>query len=155
MRGTFEVESAALTKQVTRLMSFKIYGLSAVLLLALYFLGIFEIKKQISLFTWMLLLLVALAIPLFAYLTRRFIAWSLQGARITIDSRDLHGVNYWSKRQSIPLREIIELRPFSKKGVDAMVAVTFSSGEIYISTKTERYEEIIEFLGTFLPPEVK
>ena len=155
MKGTFEVDSAAVRKRLTRFMIIAIFAGITFSMLPRYFIGGMDLATTYPFLTWRYFLSILIGVPILAYLTAAFIGWGMRRARITIDERELHGTDYWMRKRSIPLEEIIELCPFSNNGINAVVAVTYSSGSIYISTRTERYEEIIEFLGTFLPPEAQ
>ena len=153
MKGTFEVDGAAVSKRLTLFMIAAIFAGIIFTMLPRYFIEGMDLEKTFPFLTWSYVAGILIGVPVFSYLTAALIGWGMKRARITIDERELHGLNYWGMKRRIPLRKIIKLQPFSNNGINAMVAVTRASGKIYISTKTERYEEIIDFLRTFIPPE--
>lgn len=72
---------------------------------------------------------------------------------VRITDEFIEGRNYWCMKKRIPLSAIESLSRFSSSGVDAIVVSSRHHGKIYISVHTEGLADLIELLGTYLPPQ--
>ena len=69
-------------------------------------------------------------------------------AGVEIKGEYLVGRNYWFLKKQIPIKSIEQFYPFSNNGIEAVVADAGSYGKVYISTQTDKLDELLAFLET-------
>lgn len=69
-------------------------------------------------------------------------------AGVEIKGDYLIGRNYWFFKKQIPIKSIEQFYPFSNNGIEAVVADAGSYGKVYISTQTDKLDELIALLET-------
>ncbi len=67
-------------------------------------------------------------------------------AAVEIKDGYLIGRNYWYFKKSIPITSISHFYPFSNNGIEAIVADAGVHGKVYISTHTDKLDELINYL---------
>ncbi|MGB0925066.1 MAG: hypothetical protein ACPGUW_12240 [Pseudoalteromonas shioyasakiensis] len=67
-------------------------------------------------------------------------------AAVEIDNGYLEGRNYWFIKKRIPIKSISKLYLFRDNGIEAVVADAGQYGKVYISTHTEKLDELIKYL---------
>lgn len=82
-----------------------------------------------------------------------FLALFFRMMAVRVTDEFIEGRNYWCVKKRIPLSSIESLSRFSSHGVEAIVVSSRHHGKVYISVHTESLADLIEFLGTYLPPQ--
>ena len=101
--------------------------------------------EHVSIFQLPLFFLGIVAISvLFSFL----IAIIFKFAGVEVKGDYLIGRNYWFLKKQIPIKSIEQFYPFSNNGIEAVVADAGSFGKVYISTQTDKLDDLLAFLET-------
>ena len=85
-------------------------------------------------------------IVLFSASFSLLIALYIKASAVVVESGTLTGRNYWCFKRQIPINKILRTYHFSNNGIEALVADGGLYGEVYISLKTAKLDELIEHL---------
>ncbi len=92
--------------------------------------------------------LLFLGIVAFSVAFSFLIAIIFKFAGVEVKGDYLIGRNYWFLKKQIPIKSIEQFYPFSNNGIEAIVADAGSYGKVYISTQTDKLDELLAFLET-------
>jgi hypothetical protein len=110
--------------------------------------GYSEAFRYTSLFNTCVLVIAIIAISaVLALILTQF--YRMLTVRVTEET--LEGRNHWGLKKRIPLNAVESLSRFSCPGGAMIVASSRHYGSIYISVHTERLEELMEHIVSYLP----
>ena len=135
-----------LWKKLSRFMSIAILLPVSLIFIIRFFKNDMSIETTFEHVSMAQLFLILLGIILFSVLFSFLIAISFKFAAIEIKDEYLIGRNYWFFKTKVPINAIEKLYPFSNNGIEAIVADAGSFGKVYISTHTDKLEELLEYL---------
>ncbi|MDH5629912.1 MAG: hypothetical protein OEY96_07125 [Gammaproteobacteria bacterium] len=140
----YQVNWINLWKSITKFMSLAIsVPVILMLLIRIFNLGYDKAFEHLKLWQIPLFLL---GIIIFSATMGFIISFAIRFAFIKIEEGNLSGRNYWFFKKTIPVKSITNLYPFSNNGIEAIVADAGKYGKVYISTHTERLDELIEYI---------
>jgi len=148
----YQVNWIGLGKKLTKFMSVAISIPVAFIFIIRLFSSGFNLDTTFEHVAIWQLPLFFLGIVTFSAIFGFLIAVAFKFAYIKIENGNLIGRNYWFLKSSIPLSDITELYPFSNNGIEAVVASAGEHGKVYISTHTEKLEELIAFIESKMEP---
>lgn len=111
----------------------------------------FDFSKTFEHMSPLAVIAVAFCVPFISMSFAFLISLWFRLATITISAGAIHGRSYWGRKYRIPLNDINKLCPFSHNGIKAIVVHSNYHGQIYISDKTQRLPELLDFLAGYLP----
>ena len=149
MNVIFAVDRKRLFKSLTFYILFAIY-LPLFFILSLH--CFFSLAKNENPFknVEQTLFFLFICIPIISVAFSLLVASWYSLATIKITNEEIHGRNYWGFRNRIPLREITKLSEFSNNGIQAIVVHSQNHGNIYISEKTQRLDELLRLLDDYI-----
>jgi len=135
-----------LWKKLTKFMSLAISIPVAFIFVIRFFKNDMSIEQTFEHISLAQLPLFFLGIIAFSAFFAFLISFMIKFAAIEIKDGNLIGRNYWYFKKSIPITSISQLYPFSNNGIEAIVADAGGHGKVYISTHTDKLDELIEYL---------
>ncbi|HEY1051282.1 MAG TPA: hypothetical protein VGE39_16035 [Prosthecobacter sp.] len=148
MTGTYPVEWWPLFTSLTSSLSVTLV-VSVFAIMAGRFVSVgFDPAKTFQHVSLPVSLLLLLGMPVLSAVIAFLVAMIMRLAKVTITDKTIQGVNYWGLKRRIPLGEVTGLDSFSNNGIHATVVHSHRHGQIYISDKTHRLPELLQFLNT-------
>jgi hypothetical protein len=135
-----------LWKKLTKFMSLAISIPVSFIFVIRFFKNDMSVEKTFEHISLIQLPLFFIGIIAFSAFFAFLIAIIMRLASIKITDGNLIGRNYWYFKNTIPIHAISKLYPFSNNGINAIVADAGIHGKVYISTHTENFDELIEYL---------
>lgn len=151
MNATFPVDWKQVFKSLSVFMTVAILVPVTLMMGVRYVSSGFNYEKTFEHVSMPVLLLILACVPLVSVVMAFLVGQWFRLATITLSEGMIHGRNFWGRKNKIPLSEITRLTPFSNNGIKAIVVHSKCHGQVYISDKTERMAELLEFLNDHLP----
>lgn len=137
-----------LWKKLSKFISLAISFPVALLFIVRFFKNYMSLDKTFEHVTIAQLPLLFLGIVAFSVAFSFLIAFMFKFAGVEVKGDYLIGRNYWFFKKQIPIKSIEQFYPFSNNGIEAIVADAGSYGKVYISTQTDKLDELLAFLET-------
>ncbi|GEP40862.1 hypothetical protein [Brevifollis gellanilyticus] len=150
MNTTFPVDWKQVFKSLSVFMTVAILVPVTLMIGVRYVSSGFNYEKTFEHVSMPVFLLILACVPLVSVVMAFLVGQWFRLATITLSEGMIHGRNFWGRKNKIPLSEITRLTPFSNNGIKAIVVHSKYHGQIYISDKTERMAELLEFLNDHL-----
>lgn len=93
------------------------------------------------------LLIIGISVPI-AFV----VAFGIKFTAVEIENRELIGRNYWGFKKRIPISAITQIYPFSYDGINVIVVNSSTHGEVFISSYTEKLDELVQYLEKNMDP---